>query len=142
MARILLAVDESENARRAARYLAKLASELNALDVHVLNVRVPVIEHGELSLLLPRERAEQAAREVGQQAVGAIEALLREQSMRCTTEVLLGDVAPSIARRAKELACDAIVIGSRGMTPLQNLVIGSVAIRVVHLSEVPVIVVK
>ena len=42
----------------------------------------------------------------------------------------------------RRLKCDAIVMGTRGMTVLGNLVLGSVASKVVHLSSVPVTLVK
>jgi nucleotide-binding universal stress UspA family protein len=56
--------------------------------------------------------------------------------------MLEGDPADVIARRAQELGCDAIVMGSRGMGRIANLVIGSVATKVVHLTALPVTLVK
>jgi nucleotide-binding universal stress UspA family protein len=47
-----------------------------------------------------------------------------------------------IANLARRLRCDSIVMGTRGMTALGNLVLGSLATRVVHLAGVPVTLVK
>ncbi|HMB59408.1 MAG TPA: universal stress protein, partial [Xanthomonadales bacterium] len=47
-----------------------------------------------------------------------------------------------ISEIAKSLDAKMIVIGSRGLTGLPHLMIGSVAERVVHLASQPVVVVK
>ena len=59
-----------------------------------------------------------------------------------TDEILVGPVAESIANCADARKVDAIVMGTRGMTAIGNLVMGSVATRVVHLAHVPVTLVK
>lgn len=58
------------------------------------------------------------------------------------SEIFIGDTAPAIVDRAKELHCNGIVIGTRGLTAIANLVMGSVATKVVHLATVPVTHVK
>ena len=142
MPKLLVAVDGSENAQHAVRYVVKLAPELTRLDVCILNVRDPPVVYGEVSRYLPKEKTEKWTREVGKKLVATAEALFHEASFPCISEVLIGEVAPTIVRRAKELGCDAIVMGSRGMTSLKNLVLGSIASRVVHLSDIPVVLVK
>ena len=47
-----------------------------------------------------------------------------------------------ITRKAEELNCDAIIMGTRGMGALGNLVMGSIATKVVHLTRLPVTLVK
>jgi nucleotide-binding universal stress UspA family protein len=53
-----------------------------------------------------------------------------------------GDIAPTIARLADELGCDQITMGTRGLSPLSDLLMGSVATKVLHLAQVPVTFVK
>jgi nucleotide-binding universal stress UspA family protein len=62
--------------------------------------------------------------------------------VRCKTRAVIGDAPAVIANLARRLRCDAIVMGTRGMTLLGNLVLGSVASKVVHFSTVPVTLVK
>ena len=50
--------------------------------------------------------------------------------------------ACSIVEYAKRQKCDMICVGTRGMTAAANLVMGSVATKVLHLADVPVIVIK
>jgi nucleotide-binding universal stress UspA family protein len=40
------------------------------------------------------------------------------------------------------MVCDGIVMGTRGMSAVGNLVMGSVATKVIHLTKLPVTLVK
>ncbi len=53
----------------------------------------------------------------------------------------LGNPADRIVDLIRSQACDEVVVGSRGMSALDNLAFGSVAYKIVHLSPVPVTVV-
>ncbi|MDP1900390.1 MAG: universal stress protein [Rubrivivax sp.] len=53
-----------------------------------------------------------------------------------------GSLLLPLARRADELGCDGIVMGTRGMTAIGSVVMGSVATKVVHAANVPVTLVK
>ena len=59
-----------------------------------------------------------------------------------TSQVLIGDIPKSIVSCAENLACDGIVMGTRGMSAVGNLVMGSVATKVIHLTKLPVTLVK
>ena len=50
-----------------------------------------------------------------------------------------GTMIPEVAREEK---CDLIIMGSRGLSNLQGLIIGSVTHRVLHVAECDVMVVK
>lgn len=54
----------------------------------------------------------------------------------------MGDAAEGIVALARELGSRGIAIGSRGLTAAESLLLGSVAYKVVHLSAVPVLVVR
>ena len=54
----------------------------------------------------------------------------------------VGSPANEIARHAHETQCDAIIMGTRGLGAVANLMIGSVATKVIHLVEVPVTLIK
>ena len=47
-----------------------------------------------------------------------------------------------VTQAAAKYGCDTVVMGTRGMSSLGNLVMGSVASRVVHGVPVPVLLVK
>jgi nucleotide-binding universal stress UspA family protein len=53
-----------------------------------------------------------------------------------------GTVAPSIVEAARDADAELIVMGSRGLGDFAGLLLGSVAHKVLHLSEVPVLIAK
>ena len=58
------------------------------------------------------------------------------------THELIGDAPAEIAKAVKEYDCHLVVMGTRGMSKLGNLLMGSVATRVIHEVDVPVLLVK
>ena len=54
----------------------------------------------------------------------------------------VGEEAEVICQYAKEKGCDQIFMGTRGLGSVSDLVLGSVATKVIHLSPVPVLLVK
>jgi nucleotide-binding universal stress UspA family protein len=50
-----------------------------------------------------------------------------------------GRLAQQVIETAREESADLIVLGSRGMSRIQEIMIGSVANKVIHLSPCPVL---
>ncbi|TWI54050.1 universal stress protein [Halalkalibacter nanhaiisediminis] len=57
-------------------------------------------------------------------------------------KIVRGDPATSIVRFAKESRSDLIVIGSRGLNQLQQMVLGSVSHKVAKRATCPVLIIK
>ena len=57
-------------------------------------------------------------------------------------KVLVGPIAETMVKHANPAGCDMICIGTRGMTAAANVLLGSTATKVLHLSAIPVLVVK
>jgi nucleotide-binding universal stress UspA family protein len=55
------------------------------------------------------------------------------------TSVMLGGPAPAIARIADEADADVIVVGSRGLSAIGGVLMGSVTQRLLHFADVPVL---
>jgi hypothetical protein len=69
--------------------------------------------------------------------------LLHREGVATDTQVIRGDnPAATIAATAKAKGVDLIIIGTHGRTGLEKWLLGSVAERVIHLSEGAVLVVK
>jgi nucleotide-binding universal stress UspA family protein len=142
MLKLLIAVDGSEHARRAIEAAARLADEAPALEAVLLNVREPIGYADDLTAA-DCEPVERVARARQQALLDA--ALTHAHSCGLDQVVALsaaGPVAQEIANAAGEPGVDLIVMGTRGMNALAGLVLGSVAQRVVHLAQVPVLLVK
>ena len=64
------------------------------------------------------------------------------QSLKVTTEIVTGRPFMEIIRIAKERTVDLIVIGTHGRGALSQMLLGSVADKVVHKSPCPVLSVR
>jgi nucleotide-binding universal stress UspA family protein len=137
--RILLAVDGSATAERAARHVLALSAQGLAFEVLLLNVQpqwAPARTRDEKreGLRLHLERSEKAMR--------AAKALLADAGIAFKTALRVGDAAENILKAAREARCDEIVMGTRGLGALAGLMLGSVAMKVVQLAKMPVTLVK
>lgn len=139
--KILLPVDGSEGSAHAARHVASLAALVPALEVHLVSVQPPGNDWMVRRMLKPEEIASME-REWAEATLGPAREILRPTGVACTEHVVQGEVAQTIARLASELGCDQIVMGTRGQSALSGLLLGSVAIEVLHLAEIPVTLVK
>lgn len=135
---ILLAVDGSENSIRAGKQAAQLASLIKGTEVTVVYVsdfnedsHEEVHDGGSIEFELSRKK----------KILPAIEALEREKIYH-KTEMLHGRPAPTIIELANERNFDLVVIGSRGLNPISEMVLGSVSHKVVNQVHCPVLVVK
>jgi nucleotide-binding universal stress UspA family protein len=140
---VLVAFDGSENAMRA---IDKMLDTLdnNNLHVHLLNVKEP-IQIGEVVFkdTFTDMQAIQKEREAAGLAVLATaKARLENAGITSNVHVRIGNPAETIIDLAREFHCDLIVIGTRGMGTIKNLLLGSVASKVLHLTEIPLLLVK
>ena len=69
-------------------------------------------------------------------------ALLDAAGIAYEAKVLVGPVAQTIADYAAEQGCDSIVMGTHGRGGLAELFLGSVAAKVIHLTRLPVTLIK
>jgi nucleotide-binding universal stress UspA family protein len=141
MKRPLVPIDGSEDALRAfAHALGELRGQ-PAAELHVLNVQTPPIHPWPGKLVSPDVIAAEL-RHAGEAIVAATERPAAVAGVACAGHVRIGHAAAEIAECARELGCDAIVMGTRGLGRVANIVLGSVAHKVVHLADVPVTLVR
>jgi nucleotide-binding universal stress UspA family protein len=139
--KVLLALDGSAAALRAAQLVAARAARLGgAFDVVALNVQ-PAVEHWHRSATaVDAEVAEVAARaEAACRGAGEAAA---QSGAKVVFEVRHGDPAKVIAEEAARRGCDLIVMGTRGAGALGGLILGSVAFKTLHVTGLPVTLVK
>jgi nucleotide-binding universal stress UspA family protein len=141
MRTLLVPVDGSKNSLRAAKYAAG-QSRFCPVQLHIVNVEPPLDDYGMVGAYLSRRRHEKAVMARAARILARTTTQIRSARVRCKTHAVIGDAPSVIANLARRLKCDAIVMGTRGMTLLGNLVLGSVASKVVHLSTIPVTLVK
>ena len=62
--------------------------------------------------------------------------------MKYVFHIGVGDAAETIVSYAKDKGCHQIVMGTRGLGSVSNMIMGSVATKVIHLADIPVLLVK
>jgi YjbE family integral membrane protein len=141
--RVLLAVDGSEGAAHAVRQLLGLRSDLRegeALAVHVLNVQRPL--SGDVTRFIGGQTLEDYHRERAEVALAPARATLEGAGLAHQSHQRIGEPGPTIAEVARELGCDMIVMGARGVGSHTAALLGSVAQSAIEHAGVPVLVVK
>jgi nucleotide-binding universal stress UspA family protein len=141
MLKILLAVDGSESALHAATHVAKRANAAkDGYQIHLVNVQYPL--HGSVAAFVEATQIKQYHQDEGMKVLTATREQLSAAGVPCEVHLFVGEPAEVITRFAKEQGCDEIVIGTRGLSGISSLLVGSVASKVIHLAEVPVLLVK
>lgn len=144
MPRVLIPVDGSSSSLRAVQYVVELKDKLQQpLDVLLINVQLPIPQSRLLLDGRPSEVRDLEAplKAQGAELLAAAGKALDTASIRSRSCVEIGEPAPIIARFAKTHHCELIAMGTRGLSDIASLVLGSVARKVLHLSHVPVLMV-
>ena len=127
----LVAVDSSDNALRAVAHAAQLAHDMRVCALHLIHVQP----------WLSKEAAEVELAHRALDATARARAKLDGAGLPWRLHVVMGDPAECILDGAGRFHVTAIVIGSRGRSTVENLLLGSVAYTVVHRATLPVVVV-
>lgn len=139
MLKVLVPVDGSENSDRIVRYVLKLAGDLKEpLDIHLLNVQHPL--PGTIKGV--SEQAKQFHNEEGLAALTGARKILDDANVKYTHHISVGEVGSVVAHLVNDLKCDQVVMGTRGMSSIANMLMGSTATKVLHLVNVPVVLIK
>lgn len=142
MLKLLLPVDGSDNALRAVKHaLDSRTWYREAPEYHLLNVQYPVAS-GAVKMFISQQQLNDYYQEEGATQLKAARELLQSAGVMFYAKVAVGEIESSIVRNAKEQEASLIVMGTRGMGAVRNLVLGSIAAKVIHLTEVPVLLIK
>ncbi|AXS80475.1 universal stress protein [Dechloromonas sp. HYN0024] len=140
--KILLPVDGSTCSLRAVDHLITHVSWFREVpEIHLLHVHAP-IPIGRVQAHVGKETLHGYYLEEGQEHLAEAQMKLNAAGRFHTTHIHVGQPAEVITRVAGELACDLIVMGSHGRGGMAELIMGSVASRVLHLTPCPVLLVK
>jgi len=134
--RMLVPTDGSPHSLKAVEHVIGLAKAGLALDVHLLNVQLPV--HGAAATFLGKSELSDYHREEGMKALAAGKALLDAAGLAATLHVGLGEPGETIVAFAERLAVGHVVMGTRGFGSAAGLLLGSAAQHVVREAKWPV----
>ncbi len=136
--KLLVPVDGSSHSRRAAEYAIKMARHL---DMEILLIHC----HKPFPVLLGEPYYQKALNKITDNASELMEQfgrMLSEAQVPHTVTIVEGDAGTNICKLADYEQCEMIIMGSRGLTDLKGLFLGSVAHRVLHSAPCPVLVVR
>jgi len=139
MRRVLVAIDGSEAAVRAARMGADVAARFGAkvtLAYVVPRLLLPPDVYG-----LTVEEVEREQSGHGQEVLRTAFVALSGLGVEVDTRVLSGPPAETLAEAAAAPDVDLVVVGSRGQGAVKRVLLGSVSDRLVHICPKPILVV-
>ena len=141
MLKPLVPIDGSPSAMRALGHAIAESEGRAGVQVHLLNVQaLPV--HTFPSKLVPPDLIDQELRREGRALLEEARAAVQSAGLAPVCHVHIGHPGEQIAACAAKHGCDAIVMGTLGMGAVAGLLLGSVATKVVHVTQVPVTLVK
>ncbi|WP_050180342.1 universal stress protein [Domibacillus robiginosus] len=135
--RILLASDGSNHALRAAEEAIKLAKVLNKEIVITFVVDFDQSKKDVLHSVGSIEREQKRKKQLQ-----STEQKMKEAGVPYSVQLLHGIPGPAIVDYANREAVSYVVIGSRGLNSLQEMVLGSVSHKVAKRVNCPVLIVK
>jgi nucleotide-binding universal stress UspA family protein len=136
--RVLIPVDGSDSSRNACKYGTQLVNSRYP-KIYLLNVWEPV------NMTIGGEMAERLRKNAEARSMAMLEEY-KKLLEPCDMDVELisrsGRPDYVILNVQDELDCDLIVIGSRGLSILENVIMGSVVTRVLEGANCPVLVTR
>jgi nucleotide-binding universal stress UspA family protein len=141
--RILVGTDFSPTAAVAVDWAVELARQLGARVeiVHAVTVPPSVPEYVSPGALAPGPYFDEEVRQAAQVRLDKEVASLREKGIEAGAFLALGTPSAVMADQAEATNALAIVVGTRGLTGLRHLLLGSTAERLVQTAPCPVLVV-
>ena len=139
--RILVPIDFSPHADAVVEWAAHLAEEHGSSLILLHAYHLPVEFQQLEGAYLPAEFWTNVKVDAERQLTRYADPL-REQGLAVEECVREGYPATVIEEEAERLEADLIVIGSRGLSGLKHLLLGSIAERVVQKAHCPVLTVK
>lgn len=143
MQKLLIPVDGSESSLRAVDHVIKLAKGKEDVMVTLLYVHLAPEQYGAVAGQLTAEDIKELEEKHADAVLAEPAKRLEAAGLRVERDFRVAvEIAPMISKRAEELGCDAIYMGAHGGGSLARILVGSTANKVLHLSRVPVTLVK
>jgi nucleotide-binding universal stress UspA family protein len=137
---VVVGVDGSEPSIRALLYAASLVEDLPDAELIVAHARY--IGY----LVAPRNVTEDEFSDVldgdEQYVRSTVSRLLDPRPLRWSIERREGEPSKVLTDIARDVDASLLIIGRQGRSNVKEMLLGSVSNRLVHLSEVPVLVVR
>lgn len=147
--KIVVAVDRSANSRRAVQTAIKMAVSGLAHQVTLLHIVQPayrvagtgaMMEYATFESLTDEQASE--GEELLSSLISAHADILEGSDVVVDSQVVVGDRGQAICDFARKGGYNLIIVGRRGVSRVQEVVLGSVSSYVVRQSDLPVLIVQ
>ncbi|HYD60104.1 MAG TPA: universal stress protein [Noviherbaspirillum sp.] len=140
--KILIAVDGSAYSTKAVKHVIKHFNWFSSIpELHLLHVKLPLPSGGARSFL-GSDMVNRYYEEESLAALAASEKILKKKEIPFRSSWKVGDIPKEIQSYVKKNKIDLIVMGSHGHGAFTNLVMGSIATKVLASTDVPVMIVR
>ena len=141
--KLLVAMDGSECSLRALQYAMRRSEECAShavFEIHVLNVQVPLPSH--VGRHLSAADIQHYYRDEGEKDLRRAREMLAATTAKHEFHIAVGKPSDVIARYTEDLGIDEVVMGTRGLGNVAEILLGSVSEDVLRQVSVPVTLVK
>ena len=137
--KVLLSIDQSPDSAKAVALACELAKVYGSQVLVVHGRDVPVVNPNPRPVAARVEHWE--TQDDAQQLVDTVVAELQGAGVHVRGQVLPGQghIGNKILKVADDEGADLIILGSRGMSRLEEVMIGSVSHKIVHAATCPVV---
>ena len=141
---ILVPTDFSDDAEAALEEAVELAKTFGAkLELfHAFHLEVPPIYGGFGGDFTNPQDILEPIREAAQASMDDLVDRLSKRGANVRGRVMMEHAAPAILAEAERVLADLIVMGTRGLSGLDHLVLGSTAERVIRMAHCPVLTIR
>lgn len=137
----LLPIDGSDTALHSVTWAIAHAAEFRE-PPQILLINVQAMLPDDIGRFINIQTIREFHLENGMTALAKARDQLVASGLAPELHVMMGDAAATITEFADSHGCTQIVIGTRGHSGLTGTLLGSVAMKVVHLAKVPVLLVR
>lgn len=138
----LVPIDGSSSSLAAVQHVLKLVRDGEQLQIHLLNVQPPL--HGDVTTFVSASAVRSYHDDEAAKALAPARAVLDAAGVSYQVHAFVGHAAQVIAESAKKLGCDKVIMGTRGLGAMSQLLLGSVTHEAIHRMDpsIPVTLVK
>jgi nucleotide-binding universal stress UspA family protein len=140
--KILVATDGSKTSLNAVKYAAKLSSNTRSNDTITLISVHDDTGYRHAAKFVGQAEVEDYLRELSEKELKSARKVLDTAKVKYNNAIVIGHVSEEIVKFATAGKFDLIVMGSKGRSGIADLLIGSVAQRVLATAKQPVLLVK
>ncbi|MBY6346129.1 universal stress protein [Providencia rettgeri] len=141
MLNVLVPVDGSDASTRALQAAVDILEGKPEATLHVLAVPTPIVS-GNVKRFFSEDVLQAYYQDEGSNALLPARAVLADSPLKIKESIIAGNAAQTIKDYVEKNNVDHIVMGTRGLSALPGLVLGSVTTKVLSLVKVPVTLIK